>query len=416
MLQGMLAGVASIKAQQTRMNVIGDNLANVNTTAFKGSRVSFQEMMAQTYRGATKPGENIGGTNAQQVGLGVMVAGTDANFEQGSLNATNRPTDLAIQGGGFFMVTNGERTAYTRDGAFNLDAQGNMVHIATGEKLVGWKADALGKIDTSVAPTSTINIPIGSMSAVQGTTRVTMNGNLNAAAATGDTWTQNVKVYDATGGSHDLTVKFSNRTSPVTGGPTGADAGWDWEVFEGTTSLGSSATAGNGQVFFDAAGKGIAPSALNKIQLGSSPIEMDFGQISGVKADSSVALKDQNGFPPGSLQAFSMGQDGVITGLFTNGLTRPLGQVATALFTNPAGMERTGGNLYRATDNSGTPNIGAPKAGGRGSLASGYLEQSNVDIGQEFTDLIITQRGFQANTKIVTTVDEMMQELLQLKR
>ncbi|MGV3618329.1 MAG: flagellar hook protein FlgE [Fimbriimonas sp.] len=412
----MLAGVASIKAQQTRMNVIGDNLANVNTTAFKSSRVTFQEMMSQTMRGATGPGENIGGRNAQQVGLGVMVAGTDTSHEQGSLNATNRPTDLAIQGNGFFMVSNGDRTAYTRDGAFNLDAKGDMVHIATGEKLVGWKADALGKIDTSTAPTSTINIPIGGMSALQATTRVNMTGNLSADATGTDSWSQQVKVYDAQGGAHDLTVKFTNRTSPVTGGPAGADAGWDWEVLEGTTSLGSSATAGNGQIFFDAAGKGIAPAALGKITLGGAPIEMNFGGISGVKAATQVALKDQNGFPPGSLQSFSMGPDGVITGLFTNGLTRPLGQVATAVFTNPGGLERTGGNLFRATDNAGTPNIGAPNSGGRGGMASGYLEQSNVDIGQEFTDLIITQRGFQANTKIVTTVDEMMQELLSLKR
>ena len=381
MLQAMLAGVASIKAQQTRMNVIGDNLANVNTTAFKGSRVTFQEMM-----------------------------------EQGSLNATNRPTDLALQGNGFFMVTNGERTAYTRDGSFDLDAQGNMVHRATGEKMVGWKADALGKIDTSTSPTSTINIPLGSMTAVQATTRVTMAGNLNAEAAAGDTWTQQVKVYDSTGGAHDLTVKFSNRTSPVTGGPAGAEAGWDWEVMEGTTSLGNSSTAGNGKIFFDATGKSLSPSALNKITLGTSSIDMDFGQVSGVKADSQVTVRDQNGFAPGSLSAFSIGPDGVITGLFTNGLTRALGQVATAQFTNPGGMERTGGNLYRATSNSGDPNVGAPKSGGRGSLASGYLEQSNVDIGQEFTDLIITQRGFQANTKIVTTVDEMLQELISLKR
>jgi flagellar hook protein FlgE len=398
------------------MNVIGDNLANVNTTAFKGSRVTFQEMMAQTTRGATAPSENLGGTNPTQTGLGVMVSGTDTNHEQGSLSATNRPSDLAIQGNGFFMVTNGERTAYTRDGAFDLDAQGNMVHRATGERLVGWKADALGNIDTSSAPSSTINIPLGAMNAVQATTRVTLAGNLNGEAAATDGWTQQVRVYDATGGAHDVTIKFSNRTSPATDGPTGAASSWDWEVLEGTTSLGSSASAGNAKLFFDDKGKGIAPTALSKVTLGSGEIEMNFGAITQLKAESQVALRDQNGFAPGSLQAYSIGPNGVVTGLFTNGLTRALGQVATASFTNPGGLERTGGNLFRSTDNSGIANVGAPKSNGRGSLASGFLEQSNVDIGQEFTDLIITQRGFQANTKIVTTVDEMLQELIGLKR
>ncbi len=412
----MLAGVASIKAQQTRMNVIGDNLANVNTTAFKGSRVTFQEMMAQTMQGATAPTSTAGGQNAKQVGLGVMIAGTDTNHEQGSLNATNRPTDLAIQGNGFFMVGSGTNVSYTRDGGFDLDASGNLVHRASGQNLIGWRADALGKVDTSVTPMSGLNIPIGSMTAVQGTTRVTMTGNLTGAASTADSWTTQVRVYDAQGGSHDLTVKFTNRTSPATGGPTGADSAWDWEVFEGTTSLGSSAGAGNSKLFFDANGKGLAPTELSKITLGGSPVELDFGTVSSLKAESGVTLRDQNGFPPGSLQAFSIGGDGTITGLFTNGMTRTLGQVATANFTNPGGLERVGGNLFRDTANSGVANVGTPKNDGRGSLASGYLEQSNVDIGQEFTDLIVTQRGFQANTKIVTTVDEMLQELLSMKR
>jgi flagellar hook protein FlgE len=243
-----------------------------------------------------------------------------------------------------------------------------------------------------------------------------MTGNLNAQADATETWTQTVRVYDATGASHDLTVRFSNRTSPVTGGPTGADSSWNWEVLEGTTSLGSSATAGNTPLFFDAAGTGLAPGSLPTITLGGNPIEMSFASISSVAGPSQVTLRDQNGFAPGSLQSFSIGGDGTITGMFTNGLTRTLGQVATAVFTNPAGLERTGGNLFRATANSGEANVGAPNAGGRGALAAGYLEGSNVDLGQEFTDLIVTQRGFQANTKIVTTVDEMLQELLQLKR
>ena len=180
MLQAMLAGVASIKAQQTRMNVIGNNLANVNTTAYKGSRVTFQDMLAQTMRGASRPTDRLGGTNAIQFGLGVLVAGTDINTEQGSLNATNRPTDFAIQGNGFFLVSNGERIAYTRDGSFDLDAAGDLVHRATGERLMGWTADpATGAINTNspVTPGSAVRLQIGAPPAVQETTVANRPGN-----------------------------------------------------------------------------------------------------------------------------------------------------------------------------------------------------------------------------------------------
>lgn len=416
MLQAMLSGVASIKAQQTRMNVIGDNLANVNTTAFKGARVSFQEMMAQTISGGMAPSGTLGGTNPEQIGMGVMVGSTDTNHAQGSLEATNRPTDLAIQGNGFFMVSDGNSTSYTRDGGFSLDAKGDLVQRSSGQKLIGWPANALGEIDRSAAPTATLNIPIGSLTATQATTKVTMTGNLSSEAPATETWTQNVRVYDATGAKHDLTVKFSSRTAPVTGGPTGAASSWNWEVSENGTALADSTTAGNAPLYFDANGKAIAPATLNSVPLNGSPISLDFGSVSSVASASQVTLRDQNGYAPGSLESFSIGGDGKITGIFTNGMTRTLGQVATAIFTNPGGLERTGGNLYRPTANSGVAAVSQANTDGHGAISAGYLEGSNVDMSQEFTDLIITQRGFQANTKIVSTVDEMMQELLQLKR
>src|SRR5688572_8558038 len=191
MIQALLAGVASIKAQQTRMNVIGNNLANVNTTAFKGSRVTFQDMLAQTIRGATRPSPASGGTNPVQFGLGVLVGGTDTNNEQGSLNATNRPTDLALQGNGYFMVSNTSRVAFTRDGAFDLDAAGQLVQRSTGERLLGWTADAFGNVDTTqpITPNSSLNIPLGSLDAVQVTSRVNFAGNLNGNAAPTEDWT-----------------------------------------------------------------------------------------------------------------------------------------------------------------------------------------------------------------------------------
>ncbi len=439
MLQALLAGVASIKAQQTRMNVIGNNLANVNTTSYKGSRVTFQDMLAQTIRGASKPSGTRGGTNPIQFGLGVLISGTDMNNEQGSLNATNRPTDLAIQGNGYFMVSNGSNMSYTRDGAFDLDAAGTVIQRATGERVIGWPADNFGAIDSSTPLTgsSYLTVPQGSLNAVQATTLAFVSGNLNAAAEMGpppvgappaESWSTTARIYDAVGGPHDITITFTNRQDGSAGHtldgtpPAGAVDSWQWSAKEGSTAVGAWNSAGNEPLFFDANGHNLNPSALGKIIVPAStgttalPLSLDFSKIGQLKTDTQVQVSDQNGFPPGSLQSFSVGSDGVISGLFTNGLSRALGQIAMANFPNPGGLERVGSNLFQSTDNSGIPIVGAPKTGGLGSLNSGFLEQSNVDISTEFTDLIITQRGFQANTKVVTTVDEMLQDLLSIKR
>ncbi len=417
MLQAMLAGVASIKAQQTRMNVIGNNLANVNTTAYKGSRVTFQDMLAQTISGAARPTNGLGGKNPVQFGLGVLVAGTDTNVAQGSLNATNRPTDFAIQGNGFFIVSNGDRLAYTRDGSFNLDANGDVVNQATGERLMGWMADpATGLIDTNspIGPTQKVTVPIGSRTAVQETTEVTWAGNLDARdTTTSPARETTVRVYDSLGAQHDLKLSINrdvaNNTwtwsvSAMNGGDTITQPAVRQLVFDGDTGQMTSGSPGSITV---APAGGAAPAFT--ISLGMSA-------ISQLATEAQIQASNQNGFAPGSLSSFSVGADGIITGLYTNGLTRPLGQIAMAIFPNSNGLERMGSNLWRNTDNSGIPVVGTAGTGGRGTVSSGYLEQSNVDIGNEFTDLIVTQRGFQANTKVVTTVDEMLQDLIGMKR
>jgi flagellar hook protein FlgE len=425
MIQALLAGVASIKAQQMRMNVIGNNLANVNTTAFKGSRITFQDMLAQTLRGATRPNASSGGTNPVQFGLGVQVGGTDTNNEQGSLNATNRPTDMAIQGSGYFMVSNSNRIAYTRDGAFDLDAVGQLVQRSTGERLIGWTADPFGVIDTTqpITPNSSLTIPLGALNAVQVTSRVNFAGNLSGSASPTEEWNTTVRVYDTLGGPHDISVRFFNRQDPPVGAPpSGAVSSWQWEATEGGNPIGDWTGAGNEPLYFDSNGMILNPAVFGNVTVPAStgsaafPVQLNFERISQLKTDTQVQASDQNGFPPGSLNGFSIGVDGTITGLFTNGLTRTLGQIAMAIFPNPGGLERLGNNLWRQTDNSGVSVIGAPKTGGRGGINSGFLEQSNIDIGAEFTDLIVTQRGFQANTRVVTTVDEMLQELLNMKR
>jgi flagellar hook protein FlgE len=439
MLQAMLAGVASIKAQQTRMNVIGNNLANVNTTAYKGSRVTFQDMLAQTIRGAGRPSNDIGGTNPIQFGLGVLVAGTDVFNEQGSLNATNRPTDLAIQGNGFFMTSNGVRSAYTRDGSFDLDSSGDLVHRATGERVLGWDFIKQGNSTTNnpITPSSSVNIPLGRLNAVQQSSNAELSGNLSGATPNGSTtanpdWTTTARFFDAQGGAHDVTLQFYNKeTTPLAGAPASVSGSavtrWTWRALDSTgTQIGISNP--NDALYFDASGQPLDPGTARSVTVPVTPAALSFSvnldmenitQLQTIQNSvpvSQVTVDFQDGFPPGSLQSFSVTQDGVISGLFTNGLTRNLGQIGMAIFPNAGGLERMGNNLWRNSDNSGVPVIGQPRTGGRGVINSGFLEQSNVDIGSEFTDLIITQRGFQANTRVVTTVDEMLQDLINMKR
>ncbi len=447
MLQAMLAGVASIKAQQTRMNVIGNNLANVNTTAYKGSRVTFQDMLAQTIRGAARPTNETGGLNPVQFGLGVLVGSTDTNIEQGSLNATNRPTDLAIQGNGYFMSSDGKRIAYTRDGAFDLDASGDLVHRATGERVMGWDfvSQANTSTSTPITVASKINIPLGRLNAVQVTSSALLAGNLSGYTAVGSNpravggqadWATTANFYDALGGAHTVTIEFFNRQDPpFAGNPPGVVSRWQWRVVDSTgAELAASDTASPAgpPLDFDSTGNMLNGSSSRPVTV-TTPgntlnfsVNLDMSKISQLKtgtvngtttvAENQVNVDYQDGFPPGSLQSFSVATDGTITGLFTNGLTRPLGQIATAIFPNSGGLERMGSNLWRNTDNSGIPVVGVPRTGGRGQINAGFLEQSNVDIGSEFTDLIITQRGFQANTRVVTTVDEMLQDLINMKR
>lgn len=424
MWQAMLSGVASLKAHQTKMNVIGNNIANINTTGFKGSRVHFQDLMAQTFRAASRPSEVLGGVNPIQVGLGVKVGAIDIHTLQGALEMTGRTTDLAIQGNGFFMLTNGREVNYTRDGAFGLDSSGFLVHRGTGWKVLGWMANAGGIIDTNqpINSSSVLQFPVGSQAAVRQTSVVQYTGNLNANAPATQTYAATVRVYDALGGAHDITITFTNRQVPPQGTPpTGAVSSWEWSAVEGTTPVGDFTTGTNSRLYFDSQGQLIG-STTQQITItptnGAQPftVELDLSQITSLAAESIVQPVYQDGFPPGTLQEFTIGIDGTIQGVFSNGLSRPMGRIAMSLFSNPAGLFRLGNNMWRLTDNSGLPQVGAPTTGGLGEINAGYLEQSNVDLGSEFADMIVTQRGFQANTRIVSVVDELLADVVNMKR
>ncbi len=424
MWQAMLSGVASLKAHQIKMNVIGNNIANINTVGFKSARVHFQDMLSQTLRSASRPSGVLGGTNPIQIGLGSKVGSIDILPLQGALELTGRSTDLAIQGNGFFMLTNGRDIVFTRDGAFALDASGFLVHRGTGWKVLGWRADTGGLIDTNQAITanSVLQFPVGAQAAVRQTSRVEYTGNLNANALSSDSYAVTVRVYDSLGGAHDITLTFTNRQSPPAGSPPpGAVMSWEWSATEGSTSVGDFSTGSNTRLYFDASGN-LVGTGTQEITItptnGAPPftVTLDLSRLTSLAADSAVQPVYQDGFPPGTLQEFAIGIDGTVQGIFSNGLSRPMGRIALALFANPMGLERLGNNMWRQTDNSGLPQVAPPTTAGLGEVNAGYLEQSNVDLGSEFADMIITQRGFQANTRIVSVVDELLADVVNMKR
>jgi flagellar hook protein FlgE len=257
---------------------------------------------------------------------------------------------------------------------------------------------------------------------VRQTSRVEYTGNLNANAASTDTFSATVRVYDSLGGAHDITLTFTNRQNPPAGSPpAGAIMSWEWSATEGGTSVGDFSTGSNSRLYFDSTGNLIGSSS-QQITItptnGAPPftVTLNLSQITSLAAESVVQPIYQDGFPPGTLQEFAVGIDGTIQGIFSNGLSRPMGRIALSLFPNPTGLERLGNNMWRQTDNSGLPQVGAPTTAGLGEINAGYLEQSNVDLGSEFADMIVTQRGFQANTRIVSVVDELLADVVNMKR
>ncbi|HML31496.1 flagellar hook protein FlgE [Sporomusa sphaeroides] len=641
MMRSLFAGVSGLRNHQTRMDVIGNNIANVNTVGFKGSRVNFQDILSQTLQGASSPQGNRGGTNPKQVGLGMAVASIDTIFTDGSYQPTGKQTDLAITGQGFFILADGNQKYYTRAGNFDFDVQGNYVVPGTGLKVAGWMADSVtGNIDTT-GDLTTIKIPVGEMMKAQQTSRITFGKNLSASAIKTGTEAERVAAdaalaaaqADKTLADADLqsaqtalatatTALNAAQTAKVkaeavetaiknardamiaakaaandldTGAPptatpasvaalantaaalaaaakTAADKDGDTTTITKATTLQTDANsfktaaenlvAGLGgasphsvalladiaeasandaydngakaeldnvatpaftaaqneknikeadyktaaQTALDAAtavtnaseavkaaynetskvpmqvtiydSQGnpytinasiiktgdntweFTPSgtAVNKDGVtvgtitgnpstiafdrfgvydalntmvnsltidpaggpyagaGAFTVDLDFSAISQYASESTAKATEQNGWADGTLDGVTIDATGTIVGNFTNGMSKNLARVAMAVFNNPGGLNKAGDNLYTETNNSGIADIGTSGTGGRGEFAGGTLEMSNVDLAQQFSDMIITQRGFQANSKIITTTDEMLELLANLKR
>jgi flagellar hook protein FlgE len=462
MMRSLYAGVAGLQNHQVRMDVLGNNIANINTTGFKKGRVNFQDMLSQTLSGAARPTDEVGGVNPKQVGLGMTIATIDTIHTQGSLQTTGVMTDLALQGEGFYILQDGEQRFYTRNGAFALDENGTLVNPANGMRVQGWQAQTVGgvtRINTAADLTDLV-IPVGGKDPARATTLVELACNLDKRtpeipagaspqAILDGTWSTSFDIFDSFGNVHKLQVNFQK--------VTGIANRWQGQVVVdpeapvGTNTrieIGAANNADN-LFFVDFDNLGSLQSVLDaqndtlnagtlQVQVGFDVPEADIpagqaayrqlfllnlGQVGSYRnavtqfaEKSSTKAITQDGYPLGYLESFKIDQNGEIIGVYTNGTNRPIGQVALASFTNPGGLEKEGENTYVVSNNSGDPRIDPAGVAGKGKIIAGTLEMSNVDLAEQFTDMIVTQRGFQANSRTITTSDQMIQELLTLKR
>jgi len=569
MLRSMNSAISGLKNHQTMMDVISNNIANVNTTGFKSSRVTFQTLLAQTIRGSIPGAIGSGGQDSIQIGLGMAISGVDKLNTQGVLSNTSKLTDMAISGDGYFIMTDGYRKFYSRDGAFDLDSTGALISPATGLRVNGWVAEtnASGQkvINSAMPPSAPLTIPLGAGVNAKASSMVSFNGNLNGSstdlvssgvvesstvasaisfattatdaltftyggktynatistaltknastiadlatavaaavnaalvaggetdvvqvtasdsasvsaegglvfkaakslsfgsspssnldlgaalkgrASTGlESMTTSIVAYDTLGMAHELTVKFQKQVPTATGvTPVVGSNTWKWTVanLDAGTTLKADATAGQafGFVSFDPTGKfqsaatstvagATAPATLTDLtgsrvtlnfangQAQGQQLLLDFTRMTQLQDGNTVSAVENDGHPTGTLSSFTVGSNGLITGSYSNGVQEALGQIALATFANPSGLSLVSQNLMSESANSGIPQVGVPGAGARGQINGGQLELSNVDLSVQFTDMIRAERGFQANSRIITTSDEMLQDLVNLKR
>jgi flagellar hook protein FlgE len=466
MMRSLFSGVSGLQNHQTRMDVIGNNISNINTTGFKRNRVNFQDIIYQQLQGAARPTEDLGGVNPKEVGLGMSIASIDTLHIQGSLQTTGVQTDLAIMGQGFFVLDDMGKQLFTRAGAFSLDAEGVMVNPANGMKVQGWMArevEGYNILDIS-RPVEQLVIPVGDKDPARATTMVHFACNLDKRLPelpenpTGDqvlrsTWSTTIKIYDSYGDQRDLQVEFTrvpgtanswNATvtvDPQNELPTNTTIGFGDEP----PAVGGPSTfivnfSNNGTLLSAEDGAGNVSGASGQVQMfvaydvqTSTPNEdgtlvrqefvLNLGAVGGfsnsitqyAESSSSKAV-EQDGRTMGYLENFTIDSTGIITGIYSNGSTRDLAQVAMATFPNQGGLEKAGDNTFRMSNNSGLANIGPSGIAGKGKIVAGTLEMSNVDMADQFVDMIVTQRGFQANSKTIQTADQLLQELLTLKR
>ena len=437
MMRSMFSGVSGLKVHQTRMDVIGNNIANVNTVGYKSQRVTFSDVFSQTIQGASSANDETGrgGVNPMQVGLGVNVSSIDLLMTQGAAQRTDNPFDLMVNGDGFIVVGDANGTYFTRAGALRQDDNGNLV-IPNGMKVKGWPSvqdKATGEYVIQRQEVTDIDLgdPTIKSSAPSMTTKAQLAGNVcNTEKKPVET---SVTFYDSLGNPYTLKLTLTKSATANTWDITAASEISDPKgnkitfatapvITPASTTTG--AAAGTGGINFTDAGaldeakhnpKNLTITfPTTTLSTGStiSNLTVDISGVTQYANDTSIQPKTIDGNMAGKLSGYSIGNDGIITATYDNGDRRPIAQVIVAEFDNPAGLEKVGDNLYTSTTNSGD----FDGIGKTGVFNTGVLEMSNVDLSAEFTDMIVTQRGFQANSRIISVSDEMLQELTNLKR
>ena len=432
--RSILAAVSGIQANQTYLDSIGNNIANADTVGYKDSEVQFQDLLSQQLSGGAAPTATAGGVNPVAVGSGVSVAANVVNLSEGSLEQTGIPSDVAIQGNGYLVVqAPSGAQQYTRDGSLTVDANGDLT-TQQGGLIMGWQANSAGAVNSN-APLTPIKIPQGETIGAAATTTITLGGNLPAYTSTSSppaAQSTTINAYDSLGDAVPVTVTFTpvkgtadewtmsaTVVDPSTGkavdlfGSTDPTVTFDPSTGE-VKSISGVTAASNGSYTVPVTMSNM-PTAYT-FPSGDTlslffPAPGTANQVTQYNAASTIQAT-QDGYPSGTLQSYSIGTDGTITGSFSNGATLSLGQIALANFANPGGLSDQGGGLYATSPNSGQAQIGTPGSGGRGTLLGGELEQSNVNLGNELTELITAQEAYTANTKVLTTTDQVVQALL----
>ena len=404
MMRSLYSGVSGLKNHQTRMDVVGNNISNVNTTGFKSSRVTFSDTLSQTLSGASAPTDNKGGTNPKQIGLGSATSSIDTLFTDGSVQSTGVNTDLCLSGNGLFVVKDGNNAYYTRNGNFKFDAEGNYVN-SDGLMVQGWMGT--DGVINSGGDTTGIKIPAGKTMAAKASGKMIISGNLNADAAVNATSNIISTSYDSQGAAQQITLTLTKVAAN------------EWSITVGTPAKGNIPnlkfntgggydTGGIGTVTLPP--QGSSGAAEINLQIDAAGLS-SLTQYSG----SNTAYSTTDGYAAGTLKSVSIDSKGIITGTYTNGVNRQEAQVAVAQFNNAAGLTKTGNSLYSLSNNSGEANI--KTAGDLGcTITPSALEMSNVDMASELTDMIVTQRGYQSNSKIITVSDELLETLINMKR
>lgn len=411
MFTSFSTALSALGAHTTAVDVVGNNLANLNTPGFKGSAVSFADLVTQSL------GAGLGET---QVGFGVGRPVTLRQFSQGAIQASNGPLDAAIQGDGFLVLKDdNDAVKYTRGGNLLVDKSGNLL-TAKGNRVQGWSAVG-DTIDTN-RPVGNIVVPVGSLRAPTASTSFNFETNLNASSITGERFSTSLEVFDSLGVNHVVTVAFTKSATANQ---------WDYAITIPDADVAAPVTPVTGSISFTPGGvlatpdSTVAPPRLTitGLKSGASDMNLDWQMYNGTtprltqySQPSAVSANSQNGAPASQLIRVGLADGGAILAQYSNGQQVTVGRVAMASIRNPESLIAAGDNTFTLSSRSALPAIGVAGSGGRGTILGGAVESSTVDIAKEFTNLIVYQRGYQANSRVITTVDEISQETINLKR